>query len=368
MQKEKQNPSKTPYCPSFIMAPSKRGAAKKPTPNSSTSPASQDPPQPFKRAPEVLAPLLATLWPKRVYIAHIDNKPADFKRKIFMIPIVINIAITALFVWRMYRIGPWYFNLVASAFGHPNETTVPVANSTWTSIAKIVVRRAFTFMLDFSLFIFVWPWPVEFCYGGADGSPLFWRWSVGFRDKEIYVRRSKPTWDSDLKGIVQGDNRNARNLFMERISAATSSLLVSEKTGYLTMNRDWDLDWTAMVDATKLVDKKDIALEAFGLLVVLHHDDYGWVSLDMKTAENAEGDARRVQVFKFRDALAAVDKEALFYRWIEIVQFESTRPEGFSPERQVEAAKQIRELFAKEGIDFDEFWKESVGSDGIVDM
>ncbi|PSR97736.1 hypothetical protein BD289DRAFT_479819 [Coniella lustricola] len=351
------------------MAPTKRGTAKKSKSKSaSTAPSiRQDPPQPFKHAPEVLEPLFATLSPKRVYIAHIDSKPVEFKRKIFMIPIIINLVITALFVWRMSRIGPWYFDLVASAFGYPNETTVPVANSTWTSIAKIVLRRAFTFSLDTSLFIFVWPWPVEFVWG-SDGSPLNWRWNVGFRDKEIYIRRSKPTWDGDIAGVIQGDNRTARNLFMERISDATSSLLVSEKTGYLTVNRDWDLDWAAMVDGTMLVDNKDVALEVFTLLVILHHDDYGWVSLDMKTAGNAESDARRIQVFKFRDALAAVDKENLFYRWIEIVQFESSRPEGFGPERQVEVAKEIRELFAKEGINFDDFWRESVGSDGLVDM
>ncbi|KAF3359428.1 hypothetical protein VdG1_05181 [Verticillium dahliae VDG1] len=73
--------------------------------------------------------------------------------------------------------------------------------------------------------------------------------------------------------------------------------------------------------------------------------------------------ARRQQVFAFRDALAAVGKEDLFFRWIEIVQYESTQPGGFGPERQVDAAKKIRDLFSNEGIDFDEFWKESVGED-----
>ncbi|KAF3763786.1 hypothetical protein M406DRAFT_51085 [Cryphonectria parasitica EP155] len=351
------------------MAPSKRTQAKKP--KSSPSPSSttlQEPPQPFKRAPEVMAPLLSTLSPKHVYITHIDSKPVEFKRKIFLVPIVINLAITALFAYRMYHIGPWYFKLIASAFGHSNETTVPVAESSWSVIARIIARRAFTFSLDCLLFIFVWPWPVEFCFDGSHGSPLMWRWGVGFRGKEIYIRRSKPNWDTDIKKAVKGDNAQARNLLMNHVGVATAPMLINEKTGYLTMNNEWDLDWAAMVKATKLVDDKSIALEAFKLMVVLHHEDYGWVSLDLKMEENAQDVARRTQVFAFRDALAAVGKEDLFYRWIEIVQFESTQPGGFGADKQVEVAKQIRELFAEQGIDFDEFWKESVGSDGLANM
>ncbi|KAF3344622.1 Ribonucleoside-diphosphate reductase large chain [Verticillium dahliae VDG2] len=100
-------------------------------------------------------------------------------------------------------------------------------------------------------------------------------------------------------------------------------MLQHEKTGYLTMNGEWDLDWEAMVTAHALVDRKDMALDAFRAVVL----------------------------------------EDLFFRWIEIVQYESTQPGGFGPERQVDAAKKIRDLFSNEGIDFDEFWKESVGED-----
>lgn len=348
------------------MAPSRRAAAKKS--KSSPSTTSQDPPKPFKRAPEVMAPLLATLSQKHAYITHIDNKPVDFKRKIFLVPIVINIAIAALFVLRMYYITPLYFKLVASAFGHTNETTVDVANSSWGLIARIVVRRAFTFLLDFLLFIFVWPWPVEFCFGFTHGSPVAWRWAVGFREREIYVRRSKPNWDTDIKKAVKGDDPQARNLFLNNVAEATAPMLVNEKTGYLTQNNEWDLDWAAMVEATKLVDKKTIALDAFRLMVVLHHEEFGWASLDLKMNQSAQEDERRTQVFAFRDALAAVGKEDLFYRWIEIVQFESSQPGGFGPEKQGAVAKQIRELFAEQGVDFDQFWKESVGSDGLANM
>lgn len=182
------------------------------------------------------------------------------------------------------------------------------------------------------------------------------------------MRRSRPTWDTDVSKAIKGTDTQARNLLSAHVSAATSPMFLNEKTGYLMMNNEWDLDWAAMVKATKLVDDRTIALDAFKLMVVMHHEDYGWVSLDLKMQESAEDDARRTQVFAFRDALAAVGKEDLFYRWIEIVQFESTQPGGFGPEKQVQVAKQIRDLFSEQGIDFDEFWKQSVGSDGLAGM
>lgn len=346
------------------MAPSTRSTAKKP--KSSPPASSSEPPAPFKRAPEIMAPLLATLSPKHVYIAHVDSKPAAFKRKIFLVPVVINVAIVLIMAWRVYYILPWYFQFVTAALGHPNETTLMTSELSWFEISKVVLRRALTFLLDFLLFVFVWPWPVEFCVGRTNGSPLFWRWIVGFRDKEICVRRSRSTWDKDVRKAVKGDDAQARSLLMQKIGDATDSMLINDKTGYLTMNHEWDLDWAAMVKATKMVDDKAVALEAFRLLIVMNHKEYNWVSLDVKEHDSTGDDERRNQVFAFRDALATVGKEDLFYRWIEIVQFESTRPGGFSPEKQVETAKQIRDLFSEQGIDFDEFWKESVDQGAVL--
>lgn len=354
------------------MAPRKAAAtaANKKAKTTTTTTVPSEPPQPFKRAPEALAPFLSTLSPKHVYITHIDNKPTDFKRKIFLIPVVINLAIAVLAVLRIRYIAPWYFQLVTSALGHDNETTLHPATLTWALIAKAALRRAVTFSLDFLLFVFVWPWPVEFCLALSHGNPVRWRWNVGFRDREIYVRRSRAAWDVGIaKKVLAGEGDvQAKGLLLNNVAAATSPMLINEKTGYLTMNGEWDLDWAAMVRATRLVDDKTIALDAFKLVVVLYHEAYGWVALDLKTSETAQDDERRNQVFAFRDALAAVGKEDLFYRWIEIVQFESTQPGGFGPEKQVTVAKKIRDLFAEQGIDFDAFWKESVGSDGLANM
>ncbi|KAI1495794.1 hypothetical protein F5X99DRAFT_402396 [Biscogniauxia marginata] len=323
------------------------------------------PPAPFKRPSEVLEPLIATLDEKHVYIAHVDSKPADFKRRIFVVPVLMNLSIAALFAWRAWYIGPYYLSIFASVLGYPNETTMVVEEMEWAEIAPVVLRRALTFMFDSLLFVFLWPWPVEFCLSREHGNPVMWRYNVGFRDREVIVRRSRK-W-SETIGDVVNDN-TSKSLFMAHIGAATAPMVLGEKTGYLLMNAQWDLDWAAMVDATTMVDRKMAALVAFTLVVLVFHEEYGWLCVDMKEKANSLEDERRRQVFAFRDALTAVDKDDLFYRWIEIIQFESSQPGGFGPEKQEKVAKDIRDMFQKEGIDFDQFWKDSVGSDASVGL
>jgi hypothetical protein len=212
--------------------------------------------------------------------------------------------------------------------------------------------------MDFLLFVFIWPWPLEFAAGQAHGNPVLWRWNVGFRDKEIYVRRSRD-WDKTIGDIFT--DSDSRKILMGHINQATSPLLQEQKTGYLLMGRYWDLDWNAMVQAHSLVDKKEIALDAFRTIVLLYTQDYGWICYDLKAANSADEDEKRRQVFLFRDALTAMGKEDLFYRWVEIVQYEATQPGGFGPEKQEAAAKKIRDLFQEGNVDFDKVWKDAVG-------
>lgn len=341
------------------MAPKKRTAVKPKSAVSGTLP------MPFKKAPEVLQPFLDSLSEKHVYIAHVDFKPWEFKRKIFAVPVALNLSIALLFAWRVWYIGPYYLDLFLSFLGYANETTVIAAETPWKELTFTVLRRAFSFMLDFVLAIFVWPWPLEFVFSQTHGSPVRWRWNVGFRDREIYVRRSR-SWDRNIGDVLE--NSDGRSVLLSYVGVATSPMLLNEKTGYLTINGEWDLDWAAMVHATTLVDKNVLALDAFKTLVLIHNKESGWLCIDLKMSENAQDDERRRHVFAFRDALAAVGKEDLFFRWIEIVQFESSQPGGFGAEKQIEVAQKIRDLFQSNDIDFDEFWKESVGTDGIYGM
>ncbi|KAI1338173.1 hypothetical protein F5Y15DRAFT_134219 [Xylariaceae sp. FL0016] len=320
-------------------------------------------PAPFKRPPDVLQPLIDTLDERRVYIIHIDSKPKEFKRKIFLVPCLMNFAIVALLLWRIYYIAPYYLSIFASVMGYWNDTTMIVEEMEWADIIPEVAKRAFTFMIDFLLCIFVWPWPFDFCFGYENGNPVSWRWTIGFQPREIIVRRSRK-WAEKLGDILHDET--CKSLFMVHVNTAVSPLVIGQKTGYLLMNDEWDLDWPAMVDAHAMVDKKMVAIEAFTLVVLVFREDWGWLCVDMKQDSGAQEDSRRRQVFAFRDALEAVGKDQLFYRWIEIIQYESSQPGGFGPEKQEKTAQEIREMFAKEGIDFDQFWKDSVGTDASL--
>ncbi|KAG6040251.1 hypothetical protein E4U41_001126 [Claviceps citrina] len=314
-------------------------------------------PSPFKQPPEVLKPFIDRLSEKHVYVTHVDSKEAALKRKVFLVPVAMNVAVSLLFVWRMHSILPWYWSLVQSGFGAQNEATFAMHESTWKELAWEVLKRGITMFIDFVLFVFVWPWPVEFAAGRAHGNPMLWRRKVGFRDKEIYVRRSRD-WARLLGDFVK--DADSKKMLLAYINAATSPLLQEQKTGYLLMNGQWDLDWAAMVHAHQLVDDKLAALEAFSSVVLVYHKDFGWMCYDLKTSIAAEGDGKRRQVFAFRNALAAMGKEDLFYRWVEMVQFDATQPGGFGPEKQEVTAKKIRDMFDGAGIDFDALWKEAV--------
>ncbi|KJZ72417.1 hypothetical protein HIM_08220 [Hirsutella minnesotensis 3608] len=338
------------------MAPSKRVARSKPSSSSRSHDA--DPPAPFKRPPEILNSFINGLSEKHIYITHIDTKPAMFKRKIFLVPVAMNVCVSLLFAWRMYSILPWYWQLVVSAFGYPSEATFPASQATWGEIAREIAKRGISMFIDFVLIIFVWPWPVEFAAGQRHGNPMLWRRKVGFRDKEIYVRRSRD-WDKLLGDIFK--DADSRKILVAYVQQATSPMLQEQKTGYLLMNGSWDLDWEGMIHAHALVDEKVVAIEAFKTVVLLYTKDYGWLCYDTKAGTDADSDEKRRQVFAFRDALTALGKDDLFYRWVEIVQFEATQPGGFGPDQQEAAAARIREMFASENVDFDELWKEAVG-------
>jgi hypothetical protein len=334
------------------MAPEKPNGGSK-FPNSTV-----EPPQPFRRAPDELKKFYSALSHQHIYITHVDHKPWRFKRNIFIVPVLLNVAVAIAFVLRLIYIGPWYLKLVISLLGYVNEATVDPAALTWKQIIWAVLLRTFTFLLDFSLIIFIWPWPVEFCFGQAHGSPVKWRLRIGFRDKEIYVRRSR-AWDRGLGDFL--GNPKSQNALTAEVRKATSTTWLNDKTGYLTMNGEWDLDWAAMVHVTSLLDKKELSLETFRQAVVLlYHEMYGWLSLDLTSGQDSAQEERRRQVFLFKDALTAIGKEDLFFRWIEIVQFEASQPGGLPVEKQEALAQRIRDLFAAESIDFDQFWKDSV--------
>ncbi|KAI9832930.1 MAG: hypothetical protein M1819_003960 [Sarea resinae] len=344
---------------------SKRGPKPpKPTKPTTKTPPSK-PPEPFEPAPEALQPFLDTLDPAKIYITHIDTHPPQFKRKVFSVPILMNIGILVLLAWRLYAIVPFYFSIVLSTLGNPSDATVDVAHSSWAQLAAIALRRAGNFALDFVLFKYILPWPFTFL-----ANPCVWRWTIGFQAREIIVRVSRRSWDAAANPAVTSaiitDPDSA--IFLERILPAIDRAYVARRTGYIMMDKSWDLDFAAMMCAHDLVARARVAEAEFQKTVIMHSDPFGWIVWPVWQLDEGGDEVSRKKIVAFKDRLTLLGHESLFFRWIEIVQYESTQEGGFTPQRQASAMRQAKELFEKHGIDFDEFFKDLGGVDGLPGM
>jgi hypothetical protein len=331
-----------------------------------SSTASLEPPAPFKRTPESLSPFLSKLDPKHIYITHLDLKPADFKRKIFLVPVLMNLTIIGLIVWRIRSIWPFYLNILFTMVGRRNEMTIDTENTPFNEVVQEIIRRAVVFMFDLFLYVFIWPWPRDFFAGRKIGNPVTWRFIVGFSDKEIIVRRSR-RWDETIGNPVE--EGSGQDEIMSIIKKAVDPVWMSGRTGYLMLNKEWDLDWKAMVAATKLADKGTLPFEDFRTTILVPTEEFGWVVLEAASAGgSAKEEEGRKKIVAFKDELTAMGKENLFFRWIELVRFESSQPGGFGPEQQKKTMAKAKELFESQGVDFDKFWAKIGGTEGMPGM
>ena len=149
------------------------------------------PPEPFTTAPKQLDSFLGALDPAQVYITHVDRLPIAFKQKIFAVPVLMNIAIVLLLVWRLYSILPTYLDLMLIAMGYPSPAMVNQADKDTQQLRSIVLRRTGMILLDFILFRFIGVWPFMFFFE-QPVSPALWRLRIRFRESEIVVRYVPP--------------------------------------------------------------------------------------------------------------------------------------------------------------------------------
>ena len=330
-----------------------------------TAPQPSKPPAPYSTPPPVLRPFLETLDPKHIYIIHIDNHPKALKKRIFVVPVLLNIVITFLLLWRAQVAMPYYIELLLSILGVDNRYKIDVKRVDWATIADAAMGRTFMFFIDFSLAKFVLPWPWEFFIGPV-GSPVKWRRSVGFQDEEVVVRRSR-RWDQTLPTDWLAEDADGI-VYQERIMPAVDKKWIRAKTSYLMMDKSWDLDFAGMVAAHKLIKEGKASLQDFQKTVITHSEEHGWIIWPLwKLDEGAEEEGRKKVVF-FKDKLTAIGKENLFFRWVELIQFETSQPGGFTAERQAKTMKETKELFESHGIDFEKFWEEVGGIQGLPGM
>jgi hypothetical protein len=298
-----------------------------------------------------------------VYITHFDRHPTAFKKQIFAIPVLLNFAILMGLIWRMYIVIPWYFSLLVTFSQGP----MLVEQTFNRYVALAILRRVLTFIIDYFLVTIVGKWPVSFFMEQPE-NPMSWRLKSGFKASEVIVRVSR-SWGRD--DIMGGAKKGAESPFFKTRLLPALVPEKMQKTGYLLMDGSWDLDFGAMVQATKLLDKSAVKEEQLDRKIFAWVGDEQrgqWAVWDEKgfaqeTAEHVEeleeasNTDHREKLYTIQHKLQQMGKEELFYKWVELIQYESTRPGGFTQERQLEAGMKVQALFEEYGVDFEEFEK-----------
>jgi hypothetical protein len=352
-----------------------KSAAKQPN-KSSTKKQTSTIPSPFLPAPTSLNPFLSTLSKSSVYITHVDRHPAFFKKQIFCVPVALNVSIVLLLLWRAYAVIPYYFSILLFVLGlSNNETSLDDKSLSKKEMAWFIGERGVRFCLDYLLVTIVAKWPFTF-FMEFPHNPVSWRWKTGFRDEEVVVRISRK-WDGgDLVSGVKSGGESP--FFKTRVLPALDGEFML-KTGYVMMNESWDLDFGVMVDATTLIDKKEVKLDDLDRRVFVWVPtrsgsvDGVWAVWNERAQEEqvlgitrdfepepGEASEGRQKILQIQNKLQEMGKEDLFFRWVEMIQYESTRPGGFTKERQMEAGLKVQALFEEHGVDFEKF-EESVG-------
>lgn len=315
--------------------------------------ASSPPPRPFAPAPATLAPFLAILDKSKVYITHIDTQPRGFKTQVFAVPVLLNLAITALLAWRAYYAIPTYYLYILTILGNQTTQTVDADALTSMQLLGVILRRTAMIAFDYVLATIILPWPFGF-FLDFPGNPVTWRWQVGFKDAEIVVRESRG-WGAD--DLVTGNRKGADSPFWaNRIAPAVEMQYIRGKTGYVMMGKDWDLDFERMIWAEEFVKNDGLGLGVFRTKVLVYMDGPGWLSWTADWEDDDSDDSNeleaRTKIQQFHERLTRVGKESLFFRWIELIQYQTNSQGGISRESLL---GQAREMFGEQGIDFDAF-------------
>ncbi len=347
-----------------------RAAGKKPVKASQAPPQQRKgPPPPFELPPEDLSSqFLSTLPKDHVYLVHVDTTPSTLKRQVFLVPVCMNIILSIVLVWRLYFAIPMYFDLVIGTLGYHSTTSVDVQASTRSELFNITISRTLTLLGDYMLFTLLGSWPWRFVFGVAGtrySGPLKWRMKLGFQDKEVIVRQSR-IWDKSLlPDWTIDDELTLKHKIMPALERK-----YLEKTGYLLEDKNWSLDFQAITDAHSLIAAKKLEFNDFDNAVLVFYPPSngpqgGWMTWCVSKEDQPQTTAQRDNLVRFKDKLTATGHEDLFYRWVELVQYESNSPGGFTQGRQAAAMREAKRMFQEKGIDFAKFWQEVGGMEGM---
>lgn len=258
--------------------------------------ATQEIPRPFSRATEKMSSFLETLNKSKIYVVHLDTVPWQFKRKVFIVPVSLNIAIAVLAAWRFWVIYPWYLDMIFLVLGYQTNALVTDRESKpFRELALIAISRVVTMAMDFLLFRVFLPWPLKFFFE-TPANPVSWRRSVGFRDTEIVVRTSLKWGSSEFWASSEqagGDETN-NVILKDKIMPAIDPQFMRGRTGYLMLGKHFDLDFAAMIEASRLVQTGSLTQQDFQKTVFAHSNAHGWIAWQLHELDkDSEMEARR---------------------------------------------------------------------------
>ncbi|KIW12511.1 hypothetical protein PV08_09788 [Exophiala spinifera] len=356
-------------------AAGKRGGKPKATTAPVTQPQTQStagPPTPFEYAPASLQPFLSTLPTDHIYLVHLDVTPTSLKKRVFLVPLLLNLLITIGLCIRAYYAAPVYLQQIITIFGYDTDYKVDAKKASAGELVSTIASRTALLMVDYTIFALIGSWPKQFMFGSRWSrytGPWTWRRTIGFQDTEIIVRCGR-MWDTPLLTSEVPEQTKTWVVDEEltikvKVEPAMRPSYLA-KTGSLLLDKDWDLDYKAMVDAHRLDQDGTIQMRDMSNLTMVYYQKRWliWRVYDQRdiTPEEAEQDS---VVEKFRRKLAECGAESVFFRWIEIVQFETSQPGGFTPGRQADALRELKRLLAKRGVDYGQFWDDIGGQAGV---
>ncbi|KAF2457703.1 hypothetical protein BDY21DRAFT_342565 [Lineolata rhizophorae] len=356
-------------------------------------PASSTIPSAFHPTAPSTAPFQSNLKPGSLYLTHIDTHSPAEKRNIFILSLLPNALAVLVLAWRIRSAYPTYISLVAASLALPSAATVDIEQSTWANIASETLWRTAMLTCDLVLVTAAWKWVV----GAFVSGPGYWRWKLGgVKEREVVVRMAKTLKSDDvLKDLkeeeeaeqkpkqlgtgVGTEKRDARSVSSSKdiVPRGLSPSYLRSKTGYLMQDREWALDFPAMVTAHLLLDSSAVSPTEFGPRVWAYCGEaHGWcvwdvgnvaapsskvasndTSIASRRREEIEEDARR-KMRQFETRVSAIGHEDLFFRWLEVLHYESSRPgaNSWAPqEKKDNLLSSAKELFTDHGVDFEQF-------------
>lgn len=341
------------------------------------------PPAPFAPIPAGLAAFTNTLPTDHVFLLHADTSTSALRRKVFIVPVLLNTFLAGLLIWRLYYAVPEYLYQVLTIFGYQTSWTVDTQAMPAVDIFKVITSRTAYLMIDYLIFFVLGRWPYEFLFGSKYGrftGAAGWKLSVGFnREKEAVVRRGRG-WDDSIfasevirreQGKTGAQWTKEEELIVYTRCTAALRKTYTSRTSYLLLDKDWDLDFQGMIDANELIDEGKLNWADMDHVVLVPFSDHWfcWYPHAVESRGEAvpipELPTRDERLETLRQKLIAMDCEDLFYRWIEIVQYETSREGGFDSLRKKAAVEELQSMLKERGLDEHDFWQ-SIGGEGML--